>query len=171
MSAEIDNADGNEPIGVLSSQKVCEDSCTGSPDCKFYLWKDEPGANSRYACATFKNCDEENTFLDGSPTIYEKTLTDAKVHEDTMLILNAYGSFKDESCGQAEKNQVEVGGAVKLAGSVDECKMKCSTATGSQECHGFTFDSQLGQCTFHYDVVSGEVKKAEKFTCFFKNLA
>lgn len=91
--------------------------------------------------------------------------------EDTSKILHTYGSFKDESCGQAEDNEVPVDGSAKFAGSVDDCKKKCSMASGSQECHGFTFDSQLGQCTFHFDVVSGKVEKAEQFTCYFKNLA
>jgi len=87
--------------------------------------------------------------------------------------LDSYAVLAGQSCGQAIDNTVEVGNEdakETFVGSVDECKMMCLHSLGSVECHGFTYDKVFQKCTFHPDVMHGEITKTDKQDCYFKKL-
>lgn len=52
----LQNATGAMRSGLLIGRDVCEAACTSSPECQFYLWKDDPGSQERYHCATMSTC-------------------------------------------------------------------------------------------------------------------
>jgi len=102
-----------------------------------------------------------------APTKEEIAEEAAKKEEEVMT---SYSALDHQSCGQAADNKATINGGVTMIGSIDECKMACSKGTGAMECHGFTFEDDLSKCTFHYDVLDGEIKKSKKSKCLFKML-
>lgn len=87
------------------------------------------------------------------------------VHDDKMQ----YDIFEGETC--SDGSPVEVGGQKKMQGSVEDCKRACwHGSTGSENCHGFTYQSRIETCSFYVDVLDGEVTKARDATCYFKKV-
>jgi hypothetical protein len=93
---------------------------------------------------------------------------DAKRAEQKEALISSYGSFEGQTCGQEEKNVVNLNDKGFLSGSVETCKLACWEAKGAEECHGFTYESLTQKCTFHIDVTAGDVKKDPKTECYFK---
>jgi len=98
------------------------------------------------------------------PTKEEKA---AAAAEAEAKVMNAYAAFKRQSCGNSKGNTLNIAGSPTKVGSVEECKHACYE---SLECHGFTYDTAVTKCTFHNDVLDGEVKKNKKIDCFYKKL-
>jgi len=82
----------------------------------------------------------------------------------------AYAIVGPGSCGDDKKALCELNGSSFLSGTVDECKIACWEAKGAVACHGFTYDDEKSECTFHTDVTSGKAKQKKGLRCFFKRL-
>lgn len=63
---------GGNATGLLTDQDTCEARCASDDACQYYLWKDDPGADTRFHCAGFSSCSEQSPFGDGSVTIFKK---------------------------------------------------------------------------------------------------
>jgi len=104
----------------------------------------------------------------------EEKAADAKKQKQALL--TSYGAFNGETCGGAtdDKNMAKITAPGKtvnspsLSASLDECKIACWEGKGAESCHGFTYDSVMTKCTFHYDATGGEVKKEQGKDCYFK---
>merc|ERR1719235_98374 len=107
--------------------------------------------------------------FDCTPPTQEEIQKEAA--EKQGAILSAYAQFKQQTCGQAKENILKVNGAATLVGSVEDCKTACFKGGNSMQCHGFTFEKDVSKCTFHFDVLDGEVKKKKSASCFWKKLA
>lgn len=104
--------------------------------------------------------------IDCTPATPQET---AKERDDQKkALLSSYGSMDGETCGQASDNVVQLNNAGFISGSVDTCKLACWEGKGAEECHGFTYDSTMSKCTFHYDVTAGSVTKNVNSACYFK---
>jgi len=88
--------------------------------------------------------------------------------EKRKALISSYGAFNGETCGQDKNNVLQLDKKGYHSGSADSCKIACWESQGAEECHGFTYDSVLSRCTFHYDVTAGSVTKNAKASCFFK---
>eukprot|EP00928_Gymnodinium_smaydae_P072336 TRINITY_DN55704_c0_g1_i1.p1 TRINITY_DN55704_c0_g1~~TRINITY_DN55704_c0_g1_i1.p1 ORF type:complete len:241 (+),score=49.95 TRINITY_DN55704_c0_g1_i1:188-910(+) len=94
----------------------------------------------------------------------------AEAAERKAEILKSYGSFAKQTCGQADSGKTKVDGAETRVGSLEECKLACWSAPGSDQCHGFTYEEPSGKCSFHRDVLDGTPNKDDKATCYFKKI-
>jgi hypothetical protein len=95
----------------------------------------------------------------------------AQEHHEKMKSIYSYSKFAGESCSMDRGNRVEVDGSPEFTGTVDDCKLLCSTKPGSDSCHGFTYDSDQSKCMFYQDVVAGgtgDIKKKQSFACYWK---
>lgn len=90
--------------------------------------------------------------------------------EKTDELLNSFGAFTEQTCGQADESKTEVDGAESKVGSIDDCKLACWQAKGAETCHGFTYDEDSEKCTFHQDILDGDVVYKPRTTCYFKML-
>lgn len=104
--------------------------------------------------------------IDCTPaTAAEKT---AEAAEDKKALISSYGEREGQTCGTDAKNVLQLDNKGFLAGSVDTCKVACWEGKGAENCHGFTYDSTMQKCTFHYDVNSGTVTSKADKACYFK---
>lgn len=91
--------------------------------------------------------------------------------EDRQKMLADYSTFEGETCGQHADNKVNgANGANTLVGSVDDCKAACTASPEGAKCHGFTYETGPSRCTFHADVLDGDMVKTEGNTCYFKKI-
>lgn len=101
----------------------------------------------------------------------------AERQDDAMLearereiLLNSYGAFSDQTCGQDKGNVLQIGEATPLKGTLDTCKLACWNGQGAMKCHGFTYEWEKQLCTFHIDVTFGPVIKQNRTDCYWKLL-
>jgi len=76
---------GDNASGILENQDACEAACASESSCQFYLWKDDPGAWTRFHCAGFATCAEadKTPYTDGTAKIFRKR-TKAERDEDGL---------------------------------------------------------------------------------------
>lgn len=148
--------------GTNAEAGECSAACSGdgAPGCG-----GPPGASGDYA-------DVYVMFDCAENTEEEKELIWQEKHNDTMA---AYESFPGQTCGQALENKAEVAMGVDAlssthVGTVEECKNLCMHGRGSEMCHGFTYNEVLQKCTFHPDVLDGQVDRTDGAECYFKRL-
>ena len=77
---------GGEASGLLASQDACEAACASDPSCQFYLWKDDPAANTRFHCAGFATClvADQTPFGDGDASKIFRRRTKAERDQDGL---------------------------------------------------------------------------------------
>ncbi|CAK0845269.1 unnamed protein product [Prorocentrum cordatum] len=148
--------------GTKTEAGNCSTACSGdgAPGCGGPM-----GASGTYADVYIMFDCAENTEE-------EEELLRQEKHNDTM---GAYASFPRQTCGQALENKVDVAMGVDVlsnthVGTVEECKNLCMHGRGSEFCHGFTYNEVIQKCTFHPDVLDGQVEKADGMECYFKKL-
>lgn len=130
--------------------KSCDKPCPGNPD-------DMCGGIQGTSVFTMFDC-----------TNATKAEIAKEKEADKQALLNAYGSFSGETCGQAKNNVLQLDGKGYISGSLETCKLACWKGKGAEECHGFTYDALMSKCTFHYDVTAGKATKNAKASCYFK---
>lgn len=92
----------------------------------------------------------------------------ATTKEEKDELLNSFGAFTEQTCGQAAASKTKVGGSETKVGSLDQCKLACWQAAGAETCHGFTYEEDSEKCTFHQDVLDGDVVYKPRTACYFK---
>eukprot|EP00439_Symbiodinium_sp_Y106_P054631 s1250_g7.t1 len=77
---------GHEATGLLVNQDTCEAACASDASCQFYLWKDDPAANTRFHCAGFGTCAEadQTPFGDGDGSKIFQKRTKAERDKDGL---------------------------------------------------------------------------------------
>lgn len=103
--------------------------------------------------------------FDCTPPTPEERKADAE--EKDQKLLASYASFAKQTCGESDKNKLNVQGEPTFVGSLDDCKRRCYD---SLECHGFTYQKDISRCLFHADVLDGKVTKKKGFGCYYKKL-
>jgi len=78
-------------------QAACEEKCNQNGMCQFMLWGWNPGGY--YRCATFTTCNNRKPYMDGEPTVFEKTWDRDNQQEDeephTAWVGGAYAESND----------------------------------------------------------------------------
>jgi len=141
---------GASYVGPSVGESSCESACPGNP-------REMCGGIEGTSLYVMYDCTKD------TKEEVEKEKADKK-----KALINSYGAFDGETCGQDKDNVVKLDDKGYLSGSVDKCKIACWTAKGAEGCHGFTYDAVTSKCTFHYDVTAGSVKKNAKASCYFK---
>jgi len=142
----------------------CAAAIDASPLTKDKCDKPCPG-NSQDMCGGFQSTNVYNMIDCTAATTAEKAQEAA---DEKKALISSYGAFNGETCGQDTDNVLQLDSKGFLSGSVDTCKIACWEGKGAENCHGFTYDSTMSKCTFHYDVVAGSVKKDANAACYFK---
>jgi len=95
--------------------------------------------------------------------------------QERQTLLHSYAALKGQTCGQAKNNMLKIDDHETWKFSLDECKLTCwgngkGVGKGSMQCHGFTYDWTKGTCTFHLDILAGNIIVKEKTDCYWKLL-
>lgn len=141
------------PEGEIADKSKCNVKCDGKP-LPGKMCGGDLGAASVY------------TMIDCIPETASEKANKAALKKRKLM--NSFGVFENESCGEAKGNVAELDGSKVLSGSVEECKKKCWEAMGSEKCHGFTYDPLMQSCKFVMDVTDGVVKKKHGLMCYWK---
>lgn len=136
--------------GSPMEDRACDEVCPGAPDEK---------------CGGIEGT---NVYVMIDCVDATQAEIDAEKEEKKQALLNSYGSWTEESCGQDSDNVLQLDGAGHKTGTVDDCKLACWEGHGAEECHGFSYDSTTSKCTFHFDVTAGKVEKGKSFACYWK---
>lgn len=136
--------------GSQLDDKSCDETC---------------GGNDLQKCG---GIDAANVFVMYDCTEDSAEQKAAVAQEATNKLLDSFGAFTGQTCGQGEDSKAEVDGAENKIGSVDDCKLACWNAPGAETCHGFTYDEDSEKCTFHQDVLDGDVVFKPRTQCYFK---
>lgn len=95
--------------------------------------------------------------------------------QERQTLLSSFAAFDGQTCGQAKENMLKIDDHATWKFSLDDCKLKCwgsgiGAGKGAMQCHGFTYDWTKKTCTFHLDVLAGNIIRKAKTACYFKLL-
>jgi hypothetical protein len=142
------------PLGHVLSDDACDVKCVGDPT---------------KTCGGVANIASMYTMFDCEPpSSDELKATAAKKMEK---LIDSYQVKQGESCGLSKASSIELDGAPAMAGDPRDCAVACWEAKGAEFCQGFTYDETLEKCTFHADILDGDVQQKKFLSCYFKKLS
>jgi len=171
----ITHRHGQAPAGSYASQATCEALCDSASTCKFYLWRHDPNAMSKYVCATFTACDDMRPFTDGDGgNIWRKTGTPTLTHNNGFVDLGM-----GRCCGHRNCNGVVCNSKcadptnIFRRGEAANCERICG---GDPQCFGYSTTDE-GHCwlwternlSFGGDLIAWEGARCNVKSCVLDN--
>lgn len=143
---------GFHPGSTVAARR-CDIKCTGDP---------------KMHCGGLSNIASIFTMIDCAPTTQGEL--DRRWEKKKAKLVASYQTVEGESCGQSRDGRAELDGSDVKPGSPEDCAVACWEAKGAENCAGFTYDEMLQKCTFHADVIEGDVIKKKGLSCYYKKL-
>lgn len=128
------NLDGINATGSYASQKACQAYCESAFRCKFYLWRHDENAGSKYTCVTFYACDNPVPYNDGDGGHVWKKPTSLFV---TPAPKTGYTDLGMGRCCVKNPNAYMCRDPphLQLLGQASACETRCS---GDPGCFGYS---------------------------------